>query len=71
MHHPVRPGDHLHVEAWWTGLRRTRSKPDQGLATIRCRASNQNGDLVIEYGYRYLLACRGSTEAQTNQDAGS
>ena len=58
MFNPVRPGDRLTVEAWWTDLRRSRSRPDQGLAAIRCRVTNQDGHLVIEYGYRYLLACR-------------
>jgi acyl dehydratase len=58
MFNAVRPGDTLHVDAWWTDLRRSRSKPHQGLATIKCRKTNQNGDLVMAYGYRYLLACR-------------
>jgi acyl dehydratase len=58
MFNPVRPGDTLHVEAWWTDLRRTRSKPNQGFAAIKCRVTNQSQDLVIEYGYRYLLATR-------------
>jgi acyl dehydratase len=58
MFGPVRPGDRLHIEAWWTDLRRLRSKRGQGFAAIRCRVTNQSGELVIEYGYRYLLACR-------------
>jgi acyl dehydratase len=58
MFNPVRPGDRLHVDAWWTDLRRSRSRPDQGLAAIKCRVTNQSGDLILTYGYRYLLACR-------------
>lgn len=58
MFNPVRPGDRLNVEARWTDLRRTRSKPGQGLATVRCRVTNQRGEAVIDYGYRYLLACK-------------
>jgi acyl dehydratase len=58
MHNPVRPGDVLTVEAWWTDLKRSRSKPDRGFAAIRCRVANQKGEAVIEYGYRYMLACR-------------
>jgi acyl dehydratase len=57
MFNPVRPGDILRVEARWTDLRRTR-KADQGLGAIKCRVTNQNGEQIIEYGYRYLLACR-------------
>jgi acyl dehydratase len=56
MFAPVRPGDRLNVEAWWTDLRPSRSRPKQGLASIRCRVTNQDGDLVLQYGYRYLLA---------------
>lgn len=58
MFNPVRPGDRLHVDAWWTDLRRSRSRPDQGLAAIKCRVTNESGDLILTYGYRYLLACR-------------
>jgi acyl dehydratase len=58
MFNPVRPGDHLHVGAWWTDLRRSRSRPDQGIGAIKCRVTNQGGDLIMTYSYRYLLACR-------------
>ena len=54
---PVRPGDALTVDAWWTELKRSNSKPDRGLASIRCKVSNQKNELVVEYGYRYMLAC--------------
>lgn len=59
LFNPVRPGDRLHVEARWTNLRRTHSRPDQGFAAITCRVTNQHGKRVVEYGYRYLLACMG------------
>ncbi len=55
---PVRPGDVLTVDARWSDLRRSRSKPDRGLAGIRCAVSNQKGEPVMKYGYRYLVACR-------------
>lgn len=58
MFKPVRPGDRLHLEARWTNLRRRSSKPGHALATVTCRVTNQHGDVVIEYGYRYLLACK-------------
>jgi acyl dehydratase len=58
MFNPVRPGDILTVEAWWTDLKRSRSKPDRGFAAIRCKVINQKGELVIEYGYRYMIACK-------------
>jgi acyl dehydratase len=58
MFNPVRPGDTLFVKAWWTELRRSNSKPDRGFASIRCEVSNQREEPVINYGYRYLLACK-------------
>jgi acyl dehydratase len=56
--HPVRPGDVLTVEARWEGLRRSQSKPDRGIAGLKCKVVNQRGEIVLEYGYRYLVACR-------------
>jgi acyl dehydratase len=58
LFNPVRPGDVLTVDARWSDLRRSRTKPDRGLAGIRCTVSNQKGEPVVEYGYRYLVACR-------------
>jgi len=55
---PVRPGDTLTIEARWTELRRSRSRPDRGIARLACRVANQRGETVMEYGYRYLIACR-------------
>jgi acyl dehydratase len=62
MFNPVRPGDLLSINAWWTDLKRSRSKAGVGFAGIRCKVTNQNGEPVIEYGYRYMLACRNSFE---------
>lgn len=58
MFNPVRPGDVLSVNAWWTELQRSRSKPDRGFASIKCKVTNQQKEPVVEYGYRYLIACR-------------
>ena len=58
MFNPVRPGDVLFIEAWWDGLKRSRSKPGFGFARIRCKVTNQRGEPVVEYGYRYMVACR-------------
>ncbi len=58
MFNPVRPGDVLHVDAWWCELKQSKSMPDKAFASIKCKVSNQKGEAVIEYGYRYLLSCR-------------
>lgn len=55
---PVRPDDLLTLEARWVNLRRSLSKPDRGLATIRFKAVNQYGEIVIESGFRYMITCR-------------
>ena len=57
---PVRPGDTLTVEARWEDLRRSRSRQDRGIAGLKCKVVNQRGETVLEYGYRYLVACRPS-----------
>ncbi|WP_319524308.1 MaoC/PaaZ C-terminal domain-containing protein [uncultured Desulfosarcina sp.] len=58
MFNPVRPGDVLAVHARWAELQKSRSKPDRGFASILCKVANQRNEPVIEYGYRYLVACR-------------
>lgn len=55
---PVRPGDELSVEARWSDLKRSRSKPDRGIAHLTCKVANQRGEPVAEYGYKYFVACR-------------
>ncbi len=57
---PVRPGDVLSVDARWSDLKRSRSRPDRGIAGLRCTVTNQRGETVAAYGYRYLVACRQS-----------
>ncbi len=74
MFNPVRPDDVLSIEAWWTDLRRSKSKPELGFAGIKCKVTNQKGDPVVEYGYRYIVACRkpghdGSSSAGRQESA--
>jgi acyl dehydratase len=58
MFNPVRPGDILTVNAVWAELQRSRTRPERGFASIKCIVTNQRKEPVIEYGYRYLIACR-------------
>ncbi len=58
MTNPVRPDDILSVEAWWTDFRRSKSKPELGFAGIKCKVTNQDSEPVVEYGYRYIIACK-------------
>lgn len=55
---PVRSGDTLTLDAWWSDLKRSSSKPDRGFARLNCRVRNQEGAIVADYAYRYLVASR-------------
>jgi len=55
---PVRPDDLLTIDAQWVHLRRSKSKPDRGMATTRFKAVNQKGETVLESGFKYMIACR-------------
>lgn len=58
MLNPARPDDVLSVDARWVDLKRSQSRPDFGFAGVRCKVTNQDGKAVMEYGYRYIVACR-------------
>ena len=49
---PTRPGDTLQVESEIVEIKPSRSKPHQGIVTVRCAMFNQDGDAV------YLLTAR-------------
>jgi acyl dehydratase len=49
---PTRPGDILHVESEIVEITPSRSKPNQGIVTIRSTMLNQNGEAV------YLLTAK-------------
>jgi acyl dehydratase len=43
---PARPGDELRVESEILEVRRSKSRPDQGLIRVRTRTLNQNDEAV-------------------------
>jgi acyl dehydratase len=43
---PVRPGDELHIESEVLEVRRSRSKPSQGLIKLRTTTLNQHNETV-------------------------
>ena len=49
---PARPGDTLHVESEIVEITPSRSKPDQGIVTVRSAMINQEGEAV------YLLTAK-------------
>jgi acyl dehydratase len=45
---PVRPGDDLHVQVEILAVRESKSRPEQGLVTIRTTTLNQQDEIVQE-----------------------
>jgi acyl dehydratase/ribonuclease HI len=52
---PTRPGDTLHVESEVVAVTPSRSKPNQGIVTVRNITLNQNGEPVQELTTKILL----------------
>jgi acyl dehydratase len=52
---PTRPGDTLHVESEVLEIRPSRSKPDQGIVTIRSTTLNQKGETVYVLTVKILV----------------
>jgi itaconyl-CoA hydratase len=47
--HPVFPGDTLYSESEVISVRKSKSRPGQGVVKVRTRGLNQDGVVVIEY----------------------
>jgi acyl dehydratase len=45
---PVHPGDTLYSESEVLAVRESRSRPQQGIVTVKTRGLNQRGELVVE-----------------------
>lgn len=54
----VRPGDELRVESEILDLRPSRSRPDQGLVTVRVTTLNQHGETVQTFTPTLLVQRR-------------
>ena len=46
---PVRPGDRLSIRREIVDVRRSQSKPDRGVVTMRMTATNQDGDVAMSF----------------------
>ena len=55
---PTRPGDILHVESEIIEITPSRSKPDQGIVTVRSTTLNQRGEAVYLLNAKLLLPRR-------------
>ena len=57
---PTRPGDVVHIETEVVEITPSRSKPDQGMVTVRGIMRNQNGDAVYLLTAKLLVFRRSS-----------
>jgi len=55
---PTRPGDILHVESEIVEITPSRSKPHQGIVTVRATALNQNSESVYALTAKLLVSKR-------------
>ncbi len=55
---PTRPGDILHVESEIVEITPSRSKPNQGIVTVRSTMLNQNGEAVYVLTAKLLVLRR-------------
>lgn len=53
--HPTRPGDTLTLESEILDLIPSRSKPQQGIALVRCTMTNQDGKSVYIFTVKILV----------------
>lgn len=55
---PVRPGDRLDARVEVIGTRPSKSKPDRGLAKLRCVVADKTGDEVLTFVANVLFQRR-------------
>ena len=60
---PVFVGDTLWAESEILEKRESRSNPDVGIVTMRCRGINQRGQVVIEFRRTFMLYKRTAPQA--------
>jgi acyl dehydratase len=55
---PVRPGDELRVQSEVLEVRPSKSRPDQGIVTVRTTTSNQHGEPVLIFVGNLIVPAR-------------
>ena len=61
---PVFAGDTLWAESEILDKRESKSKPDVGIVTMRCRGINQRRQVVIEYRRTFMVYKRAAPQAK-------
>lgn len=49
FHHPLRPGDEVHLRYELVGARPSSSKPDRGIVTVRLSLVRKDGEVVMSH----------------------
>jgi itaconyl-CoA hydratase len=57
--HPLFPGDTLYAESEVLEKRESKSRPEQGIVTVRTTGKNQRGDVVCTFNRSMLIWKRG------------
>jgi itaconyl-CoA hydratase len=57
--HPLFPGDTLYAESEVLEKRESKSRPEQGVVTVRTTGRNQHGEVVCTFGRTVLVWKRG------------
>jgi itaconyl-CoA hydratase len=68
---PVFAGDTLFAESEVTELRESASRPTVGVVGVRSRGLNQRGEVVCEFGRKFMIFRRNAPEAQSQFPAAS
>jgi acyl dehydratase len=58
---PVLPGDEVHSVSEVIEVRRSRSKPDRGIVTLRVETRNQRDEIVLEGADVIMVGARGGS----------
>lgn len=58
--HPVYVGDTLYAESLCTGKRRSSSRPDVGIISMRTRGLNQDGEEIMSWQRSVMIPTRAS-----------
>jgi acyl dehydratase len=59
---PARPGDRLSIRVSVVDTRRSKSKPDTGIVTLRQTVENQQGEAVLSMTSKMIVRARSETE---------
>jgi itaconyl-CoA hydratase len=58
--HPLFPGDTLYAESEVVEKRESKSRPEQGVVTVKTTGKNQNGDVIATFNRTMLIWKRGA-----------